>query len=285
MPGSLYFETPTALQYFATLVADDASLSALEAAISVAQDEYPRLDVQDTLAQIGVLPSIAIYNRLQAYFDLIPENNAAFVEYALSVYPNLYTDGPNDDPDDGVGWHYLKSLTYDETEAQQRTDILQSIVALYFPNGAPVDNGIPDVCCLLDTLQVSLVNEEVNVTGGVAPYDVSVDVTGNVKTVTVVDYDGCVSTVQYVVSGLPETASEDIRIYPNPASTAIYLELPESGQPIERLQIISMNGQVLTHHRTTDRMINISALAEGVYILRIDLAGGEQINKRVLVLR
>ena len=55
MPGSLHFEAPTALQYFATLVADDASLSALEAAISVAQDEYPQLDVQDTLAKIDEL--------------------------------------------------------------------------------------------------------------------------------------------------------------------------------------------------------------------------------------
>jgi regulator of sirC expression with transglutaminase-like and TPR domain len=55
MPGSLHFEAPTALQYFATLVADDASLSLLEAAISVAQDEYPQLDVQDTLAQIDEL--------------------------------------------------------------------------------------------------------------------------------------------------------------------------------------------------------------------------------------
>lgn len=55
MPGSLHFEAPTALQYFATLVADDASLSPLEAAISVAQDAYPQLDVQDTLAQIDEL--------------------------------------------------------------------------------------------------------------------------------------------------------------------------------------------------------------------------------------
>ncbi|MBK7261413.1 MAG: tetratricopeptide repeat protein [Rubrivivax sp.] len=55
MPGSLNFEAPTALQYFATLVADDASLSTLEAAIAVAQAEYPRLDVQQTLAQIDEL--------------------------------------------------------------------------------------------------------------------------------------------------------------------------------------------------------------------------------------
>ena len=55
MPGSLHFEAPTALQYFASLVADDASLSALEAAVSVAQDEYPQLDVQSTLAQVDEL--------------------------------------------------------------------------------------------------------------------------------------------------------------------------------------------------------------------------------------
>ncbi|MFO1325914.1 MAG: tetratricopeptide repeat protein [Rubrivivax sp.] len=55
MPGSLHFEAPTALQYFASLVADDASLSALEAAVAVAQDEYPQLDVQSTLAQVDEL--------------------------------------------------------------------------------------------------------------------------------------------------------------------------------------------------------------------------------------
>ena len=42
MAGSLHFEAPTALEYFAALVADDASLPLLEAAVAVAQDEYPR---------------------------------------------------------------------------------------------------------------------------------------------------------------------------------------------------------------------------------------------------
>ncbi len=55
MPGSLHFEAPTALQYFASLVADDTSFALVEAAIAVAQDEYPRLDAQDVLAQIDRL--------------------------------------------------------------------------------------------------------------------------------------------------------------------------------------------------------------------------------------
>jgi regulator of sirC expression with transglutaminase-like and TPR domain len=55
MSGSLQFEAPTALEYFATLVADDETLPVLEAAVAVAQDELPGLDVQGVLAQIDGL--------------------------------------------------------------------------------------------------------------------------------------------------------------------------------------------------------------------------------------
>lgn len=55
MSGSLHFEAPTALEYFAALVADDATLPVLEAAVAVAQDETPGLDVQGVLAQIDSL--------------------------------------------------------------------------------------------------------------------------------------------------------------------------------------------------------------------------------------
>lgn len=53
--SSLRFQAPTLLDYFATLVADDRQLSLLEAAISIAQDEDPRLDVQGVLSQVDAL--------------------------------------------------------------------------------------------------------------------------------------------------------------------------------------------------------------------------------------
>ncbi|MEO6278033.1 tetratricopeptide repeat protein [Roseateles sp.] len=46
------YAAPTPLDYFATLVAEDESLNLLEAAISLAQDDHPRLDVQASLAQV-----------------------------------------------------------------------------------------------------------------------------------------------------------------------------------------------------------------------------------------
>jgi N-terminal domain of M60-like peptidases/Secretion system C-terminal sorting domain len=240
--------------------------------------------LQDTLTQLGVLPSLTIYNRLQDYFDLIPEDNAAFVNYALAVYPNLYTNGPTDHPDYGVGWHYLKSLVYDATEAQNRTDILQSIIDLYYPNGEPTGNGNPDLCCLLDTMHINMVNEAVIVTGGVPPYDISMDTTGNVMMVTVVDFDGCVSTSPFVFSSLTEEAPDEIKIYPNPASTEIYIDVTGSTHQIESLRMVSIHGQVLQQSGKAD-VINISTLSKGVYILQIELVGGEQISRRVLIFR
>jgi hypothetical protein len=242
-------------------------------------------EVESRLNQLYIEPSLDIYNRLQAYFDLIPEDNEAFTDYALSVYPNLYDEGPNADPNYGVGWHYLKSLSYDNTEAQERTGILQDIIDLYFPDGEPTENGNAEVCCLLDTININLENGEVVVTGGVEPYDISIDMNGNTQTVTVIDFDGCESTAQFIVSGLEEKAEEVIRIYPNPASNKIYIELSENRSDIEHLQLVSINGQVLKQYPNTDRVLDISTLGQGVYIIQIRLARGVPINKRFLVLK
>ncbi|MBI5260043.1 MAG: tetratricopeptide repeat protein [Burkholderiales bacterium] len=48
-------QAPTPLEYFAALVAEDQDLPLLEAAIVVAQDEYPQLDAQAVLAEIDGL--------------------------------------------------------------------------------------------------------------------------------------------------------------------------------------------------------------------------------------
>ena len=55
MPGPLTFETPSALEYFASLVADDASLSLVEAAVAIAQDEFPQLDTQAVQSEIDAM--------------------------------------------------------------------------------------------------------------------------------------------------------------------------------------------------------------------------------------
>lgn len=55
MGGPLNLEAPTALDYFATLVAEDEGFPLVEAAVSVAQDEHSNLDPQGVLASIDAL--------------------------------------------------------------------------------------------------------------------------------------------------------------------------------------------------------------------------------------
>jgi regulator of sirC expression with transglutaminase-like and TPR domain len=92
------FETPTALEYFATLVADDASLSLVEAAAAIAHDEFPQLDTQAVLAEIDALAA-----RLKKRFpaDAVPVqrlrwlNRFFFQELGFAGNVNDYYDPHN----------------------------------------------------------------------------------------------------------------------------------------------------------------------------------------------
>ncbi len=53
--NTLRLQAPSLIEYFAALVADDAHFSQLEAAVAIAQDEEPMLDVQGVLAEIDAL--------------------------------------------------------------------------------------------------------------------------------------------------------------------------------------------------------------------------------------
>ncbi|MEO6623429.1 MAG: tetratricopeptide repeat protein [Burkholderiaceae bacterium] len=51
----LSYSVPTPLEYFTTLVHSDSEFPLLEAAVSLAQDEYPELDVQQVLGEVDQL--------------------------------------------------------------------------------------------------------------------------------------------------------------------------------------------------------------------------------------
>jgi regulator of sirC expression with transglutaminase-like and TPR domain len=65
MSPTLRLGALSTLEYFETLVAEDASLPLLEAAISLAQDEFPGLDVQAVLADVDAL-AVRLRQRLAA---------------------------------------------------------------------------------------------------------------------------------------------------------------------------------------------------------------------------
>jgi regulator of sirC expression with transglutaminase-like and TPR domain len=96
--SSLRFEAPTLLDYFATLVADDRQFSLLEAAITVAQDDDPGLDVQSVLSQIDSLAA-KLKQRIaadaSAFHRLRSLNRYFFQELGFAGNVNDYYDPRN----------------------------------------------------------------------------------------------------------------------------------------------------------------------------------------------
>ena len=89
---------PTVLGYFAALVAEDEGFALLEAAICVAQDDHPELDVQAVLAEIDGLAA-KLKARLPADASALRRlqslNHYFFVELGFAGNVNNYYDRGN----------------------------------------------------------------------------------------------------------------------------------------------------------------------------------------------
>jgi regulator of sirC expression with transglutaminase-like and TPR domain len=98
MANPFLFATPSALDYFSSLVADDDSLSLVEAAAAIGQDEFPQLDTQAVLAQIDALAE-RLRRRIPA--DAVPVqrlrwlNRFFFQELGFAGNVNDYYDPRN----------------------------------------------------------------------------------------------------------------------------------------------------------------------------------------------
>ncbi len=98
MTRKLLFEAPDALQYFAALVADDATLPLLEAAAAVAQSADPGADVQAVLAEVDALAATFV-RRLPADAGALQRlrllNRYFFGELGFAGNVNDYYDPRN----------------------------------------------------------------------------------------------------------------------------------------------------------------------------------------------
>ncbi|MCV2370896.1 SirB1 family protein [Roseateles oligotrophus] len=65
MSEYLRLNVPTPLEYFTSLVAEDSGMNLLEAAASIAQDEFPALDVEAVLAEVDAM-TLRLRQRLPA---------------------------------------------------------------------------------------------------------------------------------------------------------------------------------------------------------------------------
>ena len=95
---SRYVATPTPLQYFATLVQSDDTFPLFEAAISVAQDKFPDLDMQQLLSDMDLLQARLqrrLCHNLATLQRLYALNQFFFADLAFGGNVNNYYDPEN----------------------------------------------------------------------------------------------------------------------------------------------------------------------------------------------
>ena len=136
-----------------------------------------------------------------------------------------------------------------------------------------------------DPIVVELVDGEVSISGGTAPYQVTIEEVGDVQIVTVIDANNCQTVAEFMISQVDDVLFDDFKVYPNPVDDFIELSMSESLPAIESLQLYSTNGQIVMQYKNDLKILDVSHLMQGVYILKVDLDTGIQIKRSVLVLR
>lgn len=90
----------------------------------------------------------------------------------------------------------------------------------------------------------------------------------------------------YILTGQPEHSPAAFRIYPNPASSKVYISVFTDELLEAEVQLIGMDGIVLLRKAFNDTQLtlHLSALPEGVYFLRI-LSGQTIETKKLIISR
>jgi len=107
--------------------------------------------------------------------------------------------------------------------------------------------------------------------------DVSVDSDENYAWVTHLDLSG-------LPTDMPQQAGQEVRVYPNPAGSTVWVECPHAGKASVRL--FDNTGQAIVQQQVHENntTLDVSALSPGIYLLQIK-SDKRVYNQKVLVRR
>ncbi len=132
--------------------------------------------------------------------------------------------------------------------------------------------------------------------GGIAPYLFSLDganyentnfligEVGEIYTVYITDQNGCLITVDGVeiLTSVSNPTLDALRLYPNPASNSI--QFGSQSSVSITYSIIDVTGRlILSGESSSNQIIDINNLSEGLYICKINAEGGEKSFRLVVI--
>lgn len=140
---------------------------------------------------------------------------------------------------------------------------------VFFPNTSGPNVGIYD---LLPTQGYFLVGDPANPT---------LVTTVPFPALNAVPADGTLYRFSLMPVALAELDTQSaLKVYPNPFSDELWIEIDQEDQETH-LQVTDFNGRLIHQQTVTaaSRKVDLSALATGIYTLRIEQANGTQVRK------
>jgi phenolic acid decarboxylase len=80
---------------------------------------------------------------------------------------------------------------------------------------------------------------------------------------------------------IEEVVADHISVYPNPAKYELYIR---SDSPVEKVEIYSPSGRLVASEHRFNGKIDVSRLSEGVYVLRMQVAG-TWVSRKIVITR
>lgn len=136
-----------------------------------------------------------------------------------------------------------------------------------------------------DLIVIELIDDELVITGGVEPYDVTIDTMGNVLNVSVVDGNECNASMEFMVTSVQEENVQKISVFPNPALDKIYLNLEGASSSVASLELVALDGRVVRKFSNKALVLDVSQMHNGVHILRVLFEDGTRENIKVMLLK
>jgi hypothetical protein len=96
-------------------------------------------------------------------------------------------------------------------------------------------------------------------------------------------YDSVSNTIYYYgLTGVADVPAISARIYPNPATDMLHIDIKGTNQPYD-VSLTDMTGRTLRdeHELSGDQAIDISSLSSGVYLVNVMQAGASTTQRVV----
>ena len=98
------------------------------------------------------------------------------------------------------------------------------------------------------------------------PLSYTISNIGDVNSLTITAQNGDVANYEEFILNVAENKLEKLNIYPNPATETVYTN--NNVNSVEKVEIISMTGKIITSINNPTSTIDIAEIPKGIYFLR-----------------